>query len=163
MSYKIILRVSFHSNVWDAFMRGWGRASFVSFSESKFSYCTFYSITITKIFLCTFYCTFITLMVSFERAWFWVSPIYLKNTFVFVKKVCFLLTSNFVLLKTSFSLIDFDMIYPIQSSKSLLNLGSNLKKITTKKTPHFFTQKLIFIDKKIFFQFEIGYILLDLK
>ena len=70
--------------------------------------------------------------------------IYLKSTFVFVNKM-----------KTGFSLIDSDVIFPIQSSAFIkaLKFGSNLKKKNCKKNRTFFIltkENLNFIDELFF-------------
>ena len=65
-----------------------------------------------------------------------------------------------------FRLIDFDVIFPIQSSEFIksLNFGSNLKKTAKKNSIFlFFSKKLIFIDKEIYSLVEIGHILIDLN
>ena len=63
-------------------------------------------------------------------------------------------------------MIDFDVIFPIQSSEFIksLNFGSVLKKLQKKHTLlSFFIQKLIFIAMKhLFLISEIGYDLIDL-
>ena len=66
------------------------------------------------------------------------------------------------LLQFGCSLIDFDVIFPMQSSK--LKKSLNFESISKKTKKHiFFTYKFIFIDKKIYFEFEIGFIQIDLN
>ena len=50
----------------------------------------------------------------------------------------------FFQIKTGYSLIDFDMIFPIQSSEFIksLNFGSNLKKKTARKNLKIFLKAL---------------------
>ena len=55
------------------------------------------------------------LFASFINVLKW-QRIYLKSKFVFVRKICILLSSKKFSMKTGLSRIDFDVIFPIQSS-----------------------------------------------
>ena len=92
----------------------------------------------------------------------------LPEFFIFLlEKICFFISFQYILLiNTGCSLIDFDKIFPMVSSelKNITDLWINFfKTVKNNKKNHFSVKILICRVEKIFFKFEIMYILTDMN